>query len=141
MWKSLRTRYKLSGLFVALLVLSSLAIAQEETEPAVPAEKPQVKTARGRLPAYFSQVVSPVQREEIYSIQARFAEPIERLRKELKELMDRRDQEVSGVLSEEQQQKIHALLEAARKRREARAAESRETVKPGDGPTGKPGSR
>ena len=141
MWKSLRTRYKLSGLIVALLVLSSLVSAQEGTKPAVPAEKPQVKTARGRLPAYFSQVVSPVQREEIYSIQARFAEPIERLRKELKELMDRRDQEVTGVLSEEQQQKVNALKEAARKRREARAAESRETVKPGDGPAGKPGSR
>ena len=105
MWKSLRTRYKLSGLVVALLVLSSLVIAQEETERAVPAEKPQVKTVRGRLPAYFSGVVSPGQREEIYSIQARFAEPIERLRKELKELMDRRDQEVTGVLSKEQQQK------------------------------------
>ena len=141
MLKSLRNRYPLSGLVVALRVLSSLVFAQEGTERAVPADKPQVKTARGRLPAYFSQVVTAEQREEIYSIQARFAEPIESLKKELKELTDRRDQEVTDVLSKEQQQKVNALKEAARKRREARAAESRGTVKPGDGPAGKPGSR
>ena len=81
------------------------------------------------------------QREEIYAIQARFSEPIAELTKQLKETTDRRDREVMEVLSVEQQQKLNGLKEAARKRREVRAAENRGAGKPGDGPAGKPGSR
>jgi hypothetical protein len=141
MLKSLRTRGLLSALLLVLLLLPGLAIAQDREDRAAPADQKQAKPARGRLPAYFSQVVTVEQREEIYSIQARHAGPIEQLKKQLKEMTDRRDMEVTRVLSAEQRQKVNALREAARKRREARAAEPRGTVKPGDGPAGKPGSR
>ncbi|MFP6752726.1 MAG: hypothetical protein VB855_13685 [Pirellulaceae bacterium] len=141
MLKSLRTRGPLSALLLVVLVLSGLAIAQDEEDRPVTTDQKQAKPIRGRLPAYFSQLVTVEQREEIYSIQARFAEPIAELKKQLKEITDRRDRDVMEVLSAEQQQKLNALKDAARKRREARAAENKGTVKPGDGPAGKPGSR
>ena len=136
MLKTLRTHGPSSALLVVVLLLSGLVIAQDGEDRAAPADQQQAKPARGRLPAYFSQVVTTEQKEEIYSIQARYAEPIEQLKKQLKEMTDRRDVEVTKVLSAEQQQIVKALREAARKRREAKG-----TVKPGDGPAGKPGSR
>ena len=141
MLKLLRNHGLSCALLGALLLLSGLAIAQDREERAVPADQKQAEQARGRLPAYFSKVVTVEQREQIYSIQARYAGSIEQLKKQLKELTDRRDQEVTDVLSKEQQQKVNAFREAARKRREARASENMGTVRPGDGPTGKPGSR
>ena len=84
MLKSLRTRGPLSALLLVVLVLSGLAIAQDEEDRTVTTDQKQAKPIRGRLPAYFSQLVTVEQREEIYSIQARFAEPIAELKKQLK---------------------------------------------------------
>jgi len=141
MLKLLRTHGPLAALLLMALVLTSLAIAQDREGRPGTTDQKQAKPIRGRLPAYFSQLVTIEQREEIYSIQARFSEPIAELTKQLKETTDRRDREVMEVLSVEQQQKLNALKEAARKRREVRAAENRGAGKPGDGPAGKPGSR
>jgi hypothetical protein len=137
----LRTRSWMVAPLAALLLLSSPVAAQRVTDRAAPEDEAQEKPVRGRLPTFFSQVVTLKQRTEIYSIQAGYTAPVAQLKKQLQGLIDRRDAEVMKVLSPLQQQKVTMLREAARKRREARAAESREAVKPVDGSPGKPGSR
>ena len=72
---------------------------------------------RGRLPAYYSKVVTEEQREQIYEIQEGYAAQIEKLRMELEELYEQRESEVASVLTPEQLKEIAAMAAAARARR------------------------
>ena len=72
------------------------------TQDGQPAPRKPEKKIRGRLPAYYSRVVSQEQRTEIYSIQARFKEQMAELHKQLAALAAQRDKEVRGVLTPEQ---------------------------------------
>ena len=58
------------------------ALAQDDQKQPV-AEKKERAKPRGRLPAYFSSVVTPEQREKIYAIQARYAEELDNLQQQL----------------------------------------------------------
>jgi hypothetical protein len=86
-------------------------------------EKPARKKPRGRLPAYYSRVVSQDQRTEIYTIQAKFAEQIEALRQQILQLEQQRDRQVRDTLSPEQQQQVDQLVAAAKARRRGAAAD------------------
>ena len=126
-----RSHGVVSGLLAILLGFTALAVplpAQEAPpeKPAAAAEKPARKGPRGRLPAYFASVVSREQREEIYEIQGRYAEQIAKLQEELAALERQRDQEVEGVLSEEQLTRVEKMRDEARARRTARAAAAEE---------------
>jgi S-adenosylmethionine:diacylglycerol 3-amino-3-carboxypropyl transferase len=92
--------------------------AQQESQ-----ERPerQRRASRGRLPAYFRQVVTEQQREEIYSIQAKYREQIEALEKQLQEVNAQQDTEIEGVLTAEQLEQVNALREEAQRARRARA--------------------
>lgn len=79
---------------------------------------------------YFGKVVTQQQREDIYEIQARFAVQIEQLRKQMEELIRKRDAEVEGVLTAEQLAEVKKLKSEAKKRRMAgRRKSSSETSK------------
>lgn len=118
---------------VALFFLvTALAVAQDE--PTKPAGE---RAFKGRLPAYFSQVVDTAQRKEIYSIQLRYVQSIERLKEQLKQLTNDRDDEVWNVLSDLQKAEVTSLREAARRRREARAQDP----KPASPGPSRPGTR
>jgi hypothetical protein len=100
------------------VLLAAAAPAQEPAkQPDDPAKTTKVerKKPRGRLPTYFGKVVDSSQREEIYEIQSRYAEQIEKLQQELKELLKERDAEVDAVLSPEQMAEVVKL----RREREA----------------------
>ena len=84
-----------------------------------PEAKPPRKV-RGRLPAYYSRVVSQEQREEIYAIQARFAAEMQKLKEQLEAMEQARDKEVSGVLTADQKKQVDAMVAAARAKRAAR---------------------
>lgn len=79
---------------------------------------------RGRLPAYFSAVVTQKQRETIYRIQARIGAEIEQLRAKIAALETARDAEVDGVLTAEQLAEVNKKRLAAERRRQERAAKS-----------------
>jgi TolA-binding protein len=104
---------------VALLV--TLTTAQDTKAPAKP---------KGRLPAYYGDVVSEKQRSEIYSIQSKYADQIKKLQDEIKALSDKRDTEIEGVLTAEQKAKVATLkAEAAKKKTDKAAADD---AKPGE---------
>lgn len=77
--------------------------AQQEAQPAQPTPP------RGRLPAYYGQVVNQQQREQIYAIQAKYSARIAELQKQLEELRAQRDAEIEKVLTPEQLKRIAEL--------------------------------
>ena len=85
---------------------------------------------RGRLPAYFAAVVSPEQRAAVYSIQAKYSKQIEDLERQIDELTAARDQEVDGVLTPEQLEKVNAKRAEAEAKRASRAKKGVAKEKP-----------
>lgn len=114
-------QWSLLALFL-LACAASFSGAQDAAETA----KPEAKR-RGRLPAYFAAVVNEKQREQIYDLQAKYAEQMEALQKQLDALASQRDTEIDGVLTPEQ------LAEVNKKREEAKAARAKR-AKPAEEP-------
>jgi len=73
---------------------------------------------RGRLPNYFSGVVTDEQRGKIYAIQSEFDPKIKELSIKLEALKKERDEKILALLSPEQRKKIDDLKAAAKKSRE-----------------------
>ncbi len=127
------------GVVASMLVLTMLVAASPAQGPAEkPAEsaakvvKPR-KQPRGRLPAYFSKVVSATQREQIYSIQAKYTEQIERLQEQLNKLVAQRDGDVEKVLTPEQRAEVAQM----RSQRKSRTAAAKANKSPPAKPAGK----
>ena len=87
---------------------------------------------RGRLPAYYRQVVDDTQRTKIYALQAKYrkdsaqitaefgdlSKKLAEVRKQLAELKAKESTEIEAVLSADQKKKVDALrAEAAAKRK------------------------
>lgn len=73
-----------------------------------------------RLPAYYGDIVSLEQRQEIYDLQTRFAEQIAPLQAQLAELTRQRDAQIEAVLTPAQRQRLQqARDKATSKRRQA----------------------
>lgn len=75
-----------------------------------------------RLPNFFSQVVTTVQRDKIYDIQAAYFEPLEILTLRLERLKAERDAQIEAVLDANQKAKVEALVKDAAERRAANRA-------------------
>jgi len=116
---------------VCLMAASIAAAAEAETSKAAAPAAAEAKGPRGRLPAYYAEVVDEKQRATIYSIQQEYAERIKQLRSQLEAVTKERDQKILAVLTPEQQKKVAELAEAAKAKRErqregAAPAESKE---------------
>ncbi len=109
---------------VAMLLVVGSVISMAQEPEAKPRRKP-----RGVLPAYYSAVISPDQREKIYAIQQSYAEQLAKLEAELAALKDKRNGEVEAVLTPEQLQKVQALAAEAKAKRDA-AKTASEAAKP-----------
>jgi hypothetical protein len=109
----------LAGMNVASAPAQNAQSTAQETPKAAP-KKPA--KARGRLPAFYNQVVDDSQREDIYAIQQKYAEEIEQLEAALNDLIDKRDTEVAGVLTAEQLEKV-SLLAATAKAKQGQATD------------------
>jgi len=95
-------------------------------EKAPAAEKDgATKKFRGRLPNYFSAVVTPKQREEIYRLQGEYAAKIAELEAQLEMLLAERDKAVDDVLEPEQLATVNKQRDEAKKRRDARFGKSK----------------
>jgi hypothetical protein len=77
----------------------------------------QEKEFKGRLPAYYSVIVTEGQRREIYKIQERYAARIEALESQLKALKLERDAEMDGVLTASQRERLKKVREEATAKR------------------------
>ena len=91
-------------------------------------DKPKVskKEAKGRLPAYFKNVVTEEQKSKIYDIQSKYAAQIEDLQSQLEALRKKQTEEIDAVLTKEQLDKVTAL------RDEANAKKKKATPKKSD---------
>jgi hypothetical protein len=127
----MRGRLGMGMLLACAMLLSLPAWAQESSPPpntpsAAATTSPQQaseprKKPRGRLPMYYSRVVSEKQRQDIYAIQAKYNAQIEELEKQLKAITTKRDGEVAKVLSAEQRDEVAKLLRERNERRKSRS--------------------
>ena len=136
----------LAYLFVAMSLTSlfgnpSQLLAQQEKPDSAAADetkageqpdeaKPKRAKPRGRLPVYYTRVVSQEQRDQIYALQAKFQAEIDKLLSQLKLMEQQRDADIRKVLSPEQQKRVDALVAEAKLKREERRKPSAKT---GDG--------
>jgi Spy/CpxP family protein refolding chaperone len=116
-----KRRGVLGSVWIVLVAALLASVAAAQQPPKKPADPPpasesqqEAKKLRGRLPAYYGKVVSEKQRTEIYKIQAKYNEQIEKLKKELDSLTDKRNTEVEEVLTDEQRAEV-AKMKAARR--------------------------
>ena len=77
--------------------------------------KAKAKAPRGRLPAFYGQVVDESQREKIYSIQKEYRPKIDDLKAQLALLLKQRNEEIAAVLTPEQQKKLEQVQREAKK--------------------------
>ncbi|GIW93835.1 MAG: hypothetical protein KatS3mg110_1876 [Pirellulaceae bacterium] len=124
-----KSLWKLSALGAGILaatvaaagVIPALAV-QEESRPAT--ETKQRTEFRGRLPMFYSRVVTPEQREQIYAIQRKYQKQIDELTAQLRAVQAQRDEEIHAVLTPEQQKQIATWMEELQKRRAAARAKA-----------------
>lgn len=103
-------------------VASEPAAADATAPSPVPANGAAANKQRLRLPTYFSGVVTPKQRDEIYRLQQEFADKIAALQMQIETLMVEREQALDGVLQPDQLAAVNKKREEAKQRRAARAA-------------------
>jgi hypothetical protein len=92
-------------------------------------QEAKAKKAKGRLPAYFADIVTEEQRTAIYKIQEGYKKQLDDLQAQLTALREKEMAEIEGVLDAEQKAKLEkARADAAGKRKkkssEANAAEA-----------------
>ncbi len=98
------------------------ALAAEE-KPAAQASN-KIKTFRGRLPPYYSLVVTKEQREKIYMIQAEYRPKITALQAQLEALINEEKEKISAVLTEQQKKKIAEARAGAKGRKDIQQADA-----------------
>ena len=106
---------------IVVLVGLTYAWAEDAPKTAKPAAtaKAEKKAVKGRLPPYFAKAgISDVQRDKVYSIQAKYKPQIDKLEEELKALRAQEMTEVEGVLTAEQKTRLTELRAEAQKKRD-----------------------
>jgi len=80
----------------------------------------EAKKAKGRLPAYYADIVTESQKTQIYGIQERYAKQLAEIQAQLDAVTKQRDAEIEGLLNAEQRDKLkRARDEAAAKKKKA----------------------
>jgi Spy/CpxP family protein refolding chaperone len=69
------------------------------------------KKARGRLPAYYTDIVTAEQRQKIYDVQSKYAKQIEALNEQLEALQRQRDGEIENMLTADQKDRLKKARE------------------------------
>lgn len=82
-----------------------------------PAARKARKPPRGRLPAFFKDVVDNKQRDQIYAIEREYQPQIDALKAQLATLTKEREEKIAAVLTPEQQKKLEQLRQEAKAKR------------------------
>ncbi|HEX5102693.1 MAG TPA: hypothetical protein VFV87_02715 [Pirellulaceae bacterium] len=115
---------------VAALALSAIGFIAGSGSISIGQEAKAQKTekkAKGRLPAYFADIVTDDQRTAIYKIQASYKKQIDDLESQLTALRDKEAAEIEGVLDAEQKEKLKAAREAAAAKKKKKATSEKTT--------------
>lgn len=104
----------------AVLLTSGACWGLQEEDSAGASEPVVAKKFRGRLPAYFSAVVTSEQRKEIYRLQATYHEKLAALEEQIDKLKADRDKDVDEVLTVEQLAQVNKKRAVAAAKRKSR---------------------
>ena len=126
-WKKLVLATLASTLVVAVVSLNS--IGQETKKPDSKAKAGAKDKAKGRLPAYYKDVVTEEQRTQIYAIQAKYAKQLEDLQSQIDAVKAKQNGEIEGLLSAEQKEKLAKVKAEADAKKKA---DKKETAKPAE---------
>ena len=85
---------------LVLGLMVAVAAAQETTPR---------KSPRGRLPAYWNDVVEPEQKEQLYAIQKKYAAQIDELEAQMVALEAKREAEMTALLTPDQKEKLERV--------------------------------
>jgi hypothetical protein len=96
-----------------------------DPKPAAKKPGPEEDEPSGRLPPYYKDVVDDKQRDQIYSIQAEYADRIERLKRQLAELEEQRDGRIEAVLTPQQKAKVEAARAEAKSKKAAKKSKQK----------------
>ena len=112
------------GMLVANIPIS---VGQDKAKKAKTTEN--TAKPKGKLPAYFADVVSAEQKEKIYAIQAKYADQIKELNDQLEAVRKKQSDEIDALLTAEQKAKVDAAREeaAAKKKKKADDTKKAET--------------
>jgi len=117
-------RYTLAAVLAAAFLLPAwlgTVIAQPKADAAKVEKQAKKAPVKGRLPVYYSQIVTESQRQRIYQIQASYNPKIESLQAQIESLETQRDEEIRAVLSPDQQRRLDARITEAQAKKEAKA--------------------
>lgn len=122
----------LVALFSSFVFAAPGLALEKEAKPSAEAE--EASAPKGRLPNHFADVVTPEQREKIYKIQRTYAEKLDELASEIRDLIAKREADIQAVLTAEQREKVSQAKEAIAKKRkkdagqnDAKSAESKDS--------------
>lgn len=130
-WKKFVVATLASTLVVAVVSLDS--IGQDATKADSKAKAGAKAKAKGRLPAYYKDVVTEEQRDQIYAIQAKYVKQLEDLQSQIDAVKAKQSDEIEGLLSAEQKEKLAKVkTEADAKKKTAKKSDSDKTAKPAE---------
>ncbi|MBC7852211.1 MAG: hypothetical protein IAF94_02150 [Pirellulaceae bacterium] len=131
-WKKLVLATLASTLVVTAVSLNS--IGQDARKADNNKAKAGAKNkAKGRLPAYYREVVTDEQRDQVYAIQAKYEKQLGDLQSQLESVRAKQNEEIDALLSAEQKEKLAKLREEAdAKRKAGKKADGDKAAKPAD---------
>jgi TolA-binding protein len=103
-WKKLVLATLASTLVVATVSLNS--IGQDTKKADSQAKAGAKQKSKGRLPAYYKNVVTEEQRSQIYAIQAKYEKQLADLQGEIDAVKAKQNGEIEALLSPEQKEKL-----------------------------------
>lgn len=130
-WKKIFFATVASTLVVAAVSLNSVGQEAKKADPKAKAgAKEKVK---GRLPAYYKDVVTDEQRDQIYAIQAKYAKQLEDLQSQVDAAKAKLNGEIEALLSPEQKEKLaKAKAEAEAKKKPGKKGDGDKAAKPAE---------
>src|SRR6476619_2156686 len=109
-----------SALVVAAVSLNS--IGQDAKKADSKAKAGAKEKPKGRLPAYYKDVVTDEQRDQIYAIQAKYETQLTDLQGKIDAVKAKQSAEIEGLLSAEQKEKLAKVVAEADAKKKEKAA-------------------
>jgi hypothetical protein len=91
--------WKKAGFVAAILVAAGMMIG---INPLSIGQDAKEKKAKGRLPAYYAEIVNDEQKAKIYDIQSKYSKKLESLNEQLLEVTKQQNTEIEDVLTADQ---------------------------------------
>ena len=122
MWKKLLVAAAVVVAVGAVIGNGALSIGQEA----------KAKKAKGRLPAYFADIVTEEQRTAIYRIQESHKKQIDDLEAQLATARDKEMAEIEAVLDAQQKEKLKKAREEAAAKKKKKSSDAPAETKPAE---------